>query len=92
MHAQPRPFTLQLFLDFRTIFFPEWPLIFLVIKIHQVIWPSPSTLVAAAVPTAAATVVNILEFRGYVNIFESILCKYPRVLSVCVCIVQLAAG
>jgi len=25
-------------------FFPEWPLIFLVISIHQVIWPSPGTL------------------------------------------------
>ena len=24
--------------------FPEWPLIFLVITIHQVIWPSPGTL------------------------------------------------
>jgi len=26
MHAQLRLFTLQLFLDFRAIFFPEWPL------------------------------------------------------------------
>ena len=28
MHPQPRPFTLQLFLDFHAIFFPAWPLIF----------------------------------------------------------------
>ena len=28
MHPQPRPFNLQLFLDFRAIFFPEWTLIF----------------------------------------------------------------
>ena len=34
----------QLFLEFRAIFFPEWPLIFLIITIHQVIWPSPGTL------------------------------------------------
>jgi len=44
MHPQPRPFALQLFLDFRAIFFPGWPLIFFVITIHQVIWPSPGTL------------------------------------------------
>jgi len=43
MH-QLRLFTLQLFLDFRAIFFPDWPLIFLVITIHQVTWPSPGTL------------------------------------------------
>jgi len=44
MHPQPWPFNLQLFLDFRAIVFPEWPLIFVVITIHQVIWPSPGTL------------------------------------------------
>ena len=43
-HLQLRLFTLQLFLDFCTIFFPELPLIFLVITIHQVIWPNPGTL------------------------------------------------
>jgi len=45
MHPQLQPFALQLFLDFCTIFFPEWPLIFLVSTIHQVILPSPGTLV-----------------------------------------------
>jgi len=44
MHPQLRPFTWQLFLDICVIFFPEWPLIFLVSTIHQVIWPSPGTL------------------------------------------------
>jgi len=44
MDAQPRPFTQQLFLDFCAIFFPEWPFIFVVITIHQVIWPSLGTL------------------------------------------------
>ena len=44
MHPQLRPFTRQLFLDFCAICFPEWPLIFFVIMIHQVIWPSPGTL------------------------------------------------
>ena len=34
----------------RAIFFPEWPLIFLVITIHQVIWPSPGTLPGTRVP------------------------------------------
>jgi len=29
---------------FREFIFPEWPLIFLVITIHQIIWPSPGTL------------------------------------------------
>ena len=43
-HSQPRPFTVQLFLDFRAIFFSELPLIFLVITINQVIWPSPDPL------------------------------------------------
>ena len=47
-HPQLRLFTLQLFLDFGTIFFPKWPLIFLVITIHQVIWPNPGTLGAGA--------------------------------------------
>jgi len=42
-HPQPQPFTLQLFLDFLAIFSPEWPLIFLVITIYQVIWPSSGT-------------------------------------------------
>jgi len=44
MHLQPWPFLSQLFLDFCAIFFPEWPLICLVIMIHQVIWPSHGTL------------------------------------------------
>ena len=43
-HSQPRPFIVQLFLDFRAIFFSELPLIFLVITINQVIWPSPDPL------------------------------------------------
>jgi len=43
VHPQPRPFKLKLFLDFRAIFLSEWPLIFLIITIHQVIWPSPVT-------------------------------------------------
>jgi len=45
VHPQLRPFTLQLFLDFCAIFLPEWPLMFWVIMIHQVIWrvPVPST-------------------------------------------------
>ena len=44
MHPQLRLFTIQLFLDFCAIFFPEWLLIFLVVTNHQVIWPSPGTL------------------------------------------------
>ena len=44
MHSQLRLFSQQLFLDFGSIFFLESPLIFLVITIHQVIWPSPGTL------------------------------------------------
>ena len=44
VHPQPRPFIQQQFLDFREKNFPEWPLIFLIITIHQVIWPSPGTL------------------------------------------------
>jgi hypothetical protein len=47
MHPQLRPFTRQLFLDFCAIFSPEWPLIFFVVMIHQVIWPSPGTLTEA---------------------------------------------
>ena len=50
MCPQPRLFTLQLFLDFRSNFFPERPLNFLVITIHQVIWPSPGTLFSAIRP------------------------------------------
>ena len=50
MHPQLRLFTLQLFLDSRAIFFPEWPLIFLIITIHQVIWPSPGTLLPSSLP------------------------------------------
>jgi len=50
IQPQLRLFTLQLFLDFCTIFFPEWPLNFLVITIHQVIWSSPSTL-SGTLPT-----------------------------------------
>jgi len=41
MHQQLRLLILQLFLDFRAMFFPEWPLIFLVITIHQVIGRVP---------------------------------------------------
>jgi len=44
MHPQPRPFNLQLFLDFCSIVWLERPLNFFVIMIHQVIWPSPNTL------------------------------------------------
>jgi len=32
------------------IIFPEWPINFLVITIHQVIWPSPGTLQGPGVP------------------------------------------
>ena len=44
MHPQLQPFSQQLFLNFCAIFFPEWHLIFFVIMIHKVIWPSPGTL------------------------------------------------
>ena len=44
MHPQLRPFILQIFLDFCASFSPESALIFLVITIHHVIWPSPGTL------------------------------------------------
>jgi len=54
VHPQPRPFTPQLFLDFRAIFFPAWPIIFLIITKNQVIWPSPGTLVVS---------VNSLKFQ-----------------------------
>ena len=38
IYPQLQLFTIQLFLDFRANFFPKWPLIFLVIMMHQVIW------------------------------------------------------
>jgi len=68
MHAQPRPFTLQLFLDFRTIFFPEWPLIFWVITIHQVIWKSPGTLDTPTIRESRSFVLTlfILKAPNYV--------------------------
>jgi len=44
MHLQPRLLTQQLFLDLCANFSLEWPLIFFVSTIHQVIWPSPGTL------------------------------------------------
>ena len=56
MHPQHRPFTVQLFLDFNAIFSPRWPLIFLVSTIHQVIWPSPGTLVTSPDPEPSITV------------------------------------
>jgi len=37
---QPRPFIVELFLDFCAVFSPELPINFLVIMIHQLIWPS----------------------------------------------------
>jgi len=37
---QPRPFIVELFLDFCSVFSPELPINFLVIMIHQLIWPS----------------------------------------------------
>jgi len=61
MHTQLRLFTQQLFLDFRAIFFPDWPLIFLVITIHQVIWPSPGTL-------AQGTIFGVHYHRRFVGV------------------------
>jgi len=59
MHPQLRLFALQLFLDFRAIFL-VWPLIFLVITIHQVIWPSKGTLLADNISCEVVTTsVNI---------------------------------
>jgi len=65
MHPQLQLFTLQIFLDFRTILFPERPLIFLVITIHQVIWPSPcDVLVLSSEPcNAAASTILILTVK-----------------------------
>ena len=44
MHSQPRPFELQLFLDFCEIFFSQMAPQFFWLQIRQVIWPSPGTL------------------------------------------------
>ena len=60
MHPQLPLFTIQLFLDFCAIFFLEWPLIFLVITIYQVIWPSPCTL--DVFPSLLATRMQFLQF------------------------------
>jgi len=38
IHPQLGLLIVQLFLDFCTIFFLEWPLIFCVMTIHEVIW------------------------------------------------------
>jgi len=40
----PPPFALQLFLDFRAIFFPSGPSFFFSTRFTKVIWPSPGTL------------------------------------------------
>ena len=44
MQPQPCPFTVQLFLDFGSIFFPRMAPQFFWYLIYQVIWPSPGTL------------------------------------------------
>jgi len=46
----PPPYAQQLFLNFCEISFPERPLNFFVITIHQVIWPSPGTLHTVITP------------------------------------------
>ena len=61
MHSQLRLFTHQLFLDFRAIFFPKWPLNFFVITIHQVIWSSPGIL-HAPLPDSFHLVICTLNF------------------------------
>jgi len=63
MHPQLRLFILQLFLDFRATFFPEWPLMFWVITIHQVIWPSPGTLRGNLCDSARDTLCRGLLYR-----------------------------
>ena len=62
IHSQPRPFTLGLFLDFCIIVSTEWPLIFLVITIHQVIWPSPGTLLDLARPGVCFGKLSTLDY------------------------------
>jgi len=89
MHSQLRLFTLQLFLDFRTTFFPEWPLIFCFITIHQVIWPSPGTLGMTHLYVLQCVIVccsvhymlNFIDHLGDVHMY---LCMCVR-MCVCVC-------
>jgi len=61
----PWPLNRRKFLDFCTIFFPEWSLTFFVSTIHQVIWPSLCTLYAAQVDSQKPK----LEEGGEVRIF-----------------------
>ena len=56
--TQLRHIISQPFLDFCAIFFPELPLIFLVITIHQVIWPSPG-ISERAVPDPSIVITKI---------------------------------
>jgi len=62
MHPQPRPSTRQLFLDARAIFSPEWPLKFFVSTNHQVIWPSPGTLIEGTWQSRGARQAEGLEY------------------------------
>jgi len=55
------------FLDYRAIFSPEWPLIFLVITIHQVIWLSPGTLPATGVSAGRRFAASRLLIRWPIN-------------------------
>jgi len=55
MHPQPRPFTVQLLLDFCEICFPEWPLNFFVL--HD----SPHNLAESRYPRGS---------KGYAEIFS----------------------
>ena len=73
MHPQLRPFNVQLFLDFRAIFSPERPLIFLVSTIHQVIWPSPGTLHVTPIAYGVASVSRIDKITG--RFCKRALCK-----------------
>jgi len=75
MHPQSRPFTFQIFLDFGASFFPEWPLIFVAITIHQVIWPSPGTLAEGRVPSLpirdfAKGCNNCVQTRSQINTID----------------------
>ena len=53
-------------------FFPEWPLIFLVITIHQVIWPSP---VPSSYPHPTSIQEKRLIFRLLTNSLEKIFVR-----------------
>ena len=74
MHPQLRLFTSQLFLDFRATFSPEWPLIFLVNTIHQVIWPSPGPwlMVTHHSHTPFVTISSLNAVKGCRSVREQV--------------------